>query len=176
MSDQDLAIEIFTDPEVVKYVCDVMTPETIAQELPWQVKRGAGGRLGIWVLTRKDTGAQLGSAVLLPLPIDLDDTDWSLLEPETYPDADIEVGYMLRRAAWGLGYATEACSRLVQFGFEQTALEEIVAVTDQANAASQHVLRKSGLRAEGTRRAYKETCAAFRVTRDEWQAAKKQQP
>ena len=102
------------------------------------------------------------------MPIEEDDTDWSLLQEDRYPDADIEVGYILKRSAWGNGYATEACRRLVQFAFEQTELNEIVAVTDSLNAVSQKVLRKCGLRDEGSRRAYATECPAFRISRPQW--------
>jgi ribosomal-protein-alanine N-acetyltransferase len=117
---------------------------------------------------QRETGEKLGTAVLLPLPIEESDTDWSLLQEDRYPDADIEVGYMLRRSAWGKGYATEACRRLVQFAFEETELDEIVAVTDPRNAVSQKVLRKCGLRDEGLRRAYADECSAFRMSRQQW--------
>ncbi len=80
----------------------------------------------------------------------------------------LEYGYRLIPDARGRGYATEACSRLLRFAFELTALEEVVAVTDPENHASQHVLQKSGLRDHGHRRAYAGTSRAFGVTRDEW--------
>ena len=37
--DVDLALEMFTDPEVVKYVCDVMTEAEIRQEMTNSTKR-----------------------------------------------------------------------------------------------------------------------------------------
>jgi ribosomal-protein-alanine N-acetyltransferase len=130
--------------------------------------RGAGGRLGIWCVLRRETGEKLGTAILLPLPIEQDGTDWSLLQEDRYPDADIEVGYILKRSAWGNGYATEACRRLVQFAFEETKLDEIVAVTDPEHVISQRVLRKCGLRDEGLRRAYAHDIPAFRINRQQW--------
>ena len=42
-ADLDLAVELWTDPEVVEYVCDVMTKEEIRQELPDATKRGGNG-------------------------------------------------------------------------------------------------------------------------------------
>jgi RimJ/RimL family protein N-acetyltransferase len=65
----------------------------------------------------------------------------------------------------GQGYATEACKRLLQFAFEETLLQEVVAVTDPENKASQKVLEKSGMVFEGTRRAYAAECPMFRLTR-----------
>jgi ribosomal-protein-alanine N-acetyltransferase len=166
--DWEMALETFMDPEVMKFVADVSSEEALAEEMKAAIRRGAGGRIGVWCVLQRETGEKLGTAILLPLPIEEDDTDWSLLQEDQYPDAEIEVGYILKRSAWGSGYATEACRRLVQFAFEETELGEIVAVTDPRNAASQKVLRKCGLRDEGLRRAYTEECSAFRINRKQW--------
>ena len=166
--DWDMVLETFTDPEVMKFVADISDEETLAAEMKAYIRRGAGGRIGVWCVLRRETGEKLGTSVLLPMPIEEHDTDWSLLQEDRYPDADIEVGYILKRSAWGNGYATEACRRLVQFAFEETELDEIVAVTDPRNAVSQKVLRKCGLRDEGLRRAYAEECPAFRISRKQW--------
>lgn len=168
-SDLDLSVAIFTDERVVRFVCDVYTPEATAEHFHANdTRRGAGGRLGVWSLTRKDNGAKIGTGVLLPLPVDKDDTDWSLLVEDAYPDAEIEVGYMLLPEAWGQGFATEACQRLVQFGFENTALTQIVAVTDPDNEASKNILSKCGFSTEGLQRAYATQCSSFRLTKQDW--------
>ena len=168
MDDLKLVEQLVTDPEVVKYICDVMTAQDAKAETARAVKRGAGGRIGAWSVTRKEDGEKLGTAILLPMPVDLDDTDWSLVREDRYPDAEIEVGYMFRPLAWGKGYATEACRRLMRFGFEMTSLDAIVAVTDHGNKNSQHVLMKSGLKDCGTALAYQEECPYFKATREEW--------
>ena len=49
--DLDLAVEMYTDPEVVKYVCDAMTEDEVRQEMPDSVKRGANGGIGIWCVS-----------------------------------------------------------------------------------------------------------------------------
>jgi len=134
--DWEMALEMFTDPEVMKFVAHVSSEEVLAEEMKVAIRRGAGGRIGVWCVVLRETGEKLGTAALLPLPIEEDDTDWSLLQEDRYPDADIEVGYFLKRSAWGNGYATEACGRLIQFAFEDTELDEIVAVTDPRNVAS----------------------------------------
>ena len=48
--DFDLALEMWTDPEVVKYVCDVMTEAEIRQEMSNSAKRGGNGGIGIWCI------------------------------------------------------------------------------------------------------------------------------
>ncbi len=57
----------------------------------------------------------------------------------------VEVGYRLARPFWGKGYATEAGSALVRFGFENIGLQQIVGIADVRNTASNRVLDKLGL-------------------------------
>ena len=78
LDDLDLGIELFTDPEVMKYVSGTMTPQEIEDDMPTSVRRGAGGRIGVWCVTDKQSGEKLGTSILLPLPVEEDDTDWSL--------------------------------------------------------------------------------------------------
>ena len=168
--DRDLGVEMFTDPEVMRYVAPPYTPAKVDAEMPDYLRRCAGGCIGIWCTLDKSSGERLGSAALLPLPIEALDTEWELIAGDTLPEREIEIGYLLKRAAWGQGYATEVCRRLIQFAFEESPLQELVAITDPANAASQKVLLKSGLVAEGPRRAYGTVSPGFRITRELWLA------
>lgn len=172
LGDLDSAIEQWTDPGVTRYLSDgPLTEQQIKENLPREICRaGPGGCIGVWVLTSKQTGEKLGTAILLPMPVDADDTEWDLLGTDAIPDREIEIGYILKRSAWGKGYATEACKRLLQFGFEHTPLEEIVACIDPKNETSRKVLLKSGLQADGTICAYALQIPGFRITRTEWQA------
>ena len=65
--DVDLAVEMWTDPEVVKYICDVMTEEEIRKEMSNSIKRGGNGGIGIWCVADRRTGEKLGDSYLLPL-------------------------------------------------------------------------------------------------------------
>lgn len=168
-ADIDLAIEQWTDPDVVKYTADrIYTEEELAAEMPIVIRRCAGGCIGIWCLLDAITEEKLGSVFLLPMPTELDDTDWELVVGEQIPEGDVEIGYILKKSAWGKGYATEACKRLLKFAFEESPLEEIVAVIDTENIASRKVLEKSGLIYEGPVRAYTGTYPGFRITRQQW--------
>ena len=170
LGDLDLTIEQWTDPNVTRYVVENTVPESVLiREMPLYCRRaGPGGCIGIWVMTSKRTGEKLGTAILLPMPIDADDTEWDLLGTDAIPDREIEVGYILKRSAWGNGYATEACKRMLQFGFEHTPLDEIVACIDPENTTSRSVLLKSGLREAGLFNAYALQIPGFRITRQEW--------
>ena len=54
----------------------------------------------------------------------------------------IEIGYHFVTAAWGQGVATEAGTRVLDYGFLELASDPIVAVAHPENAGSQNLLRK----------------------------------
>ncbi len=167
-ADVDLAIEMFTDPEVVKYAGGVIGEDEIRKDMPNWVKRGGNGCIGIWCITDRSSGEKFGDAALLPMPVEEDDTDFSLVVPGNMPDAEIEVGYFLKRSAWGNGYATEACKRILRMAFEESDLAEVVSTFEVGNTASQHVLKKSGFIDHGTKRSYGVVAPYYRITRAEW--------
>lgn len=167
--DFDLSVALFTDPAVLRYAGKVMSEEHIrANMLNWS-RRGADGGIGIWTVSDRRTSEKYGSAALLPMPVEEDETDFSLLVPGQMPQCDIEIGYFLKRSAWGFGYATEACRRLLRFAFEETPLAEVVATFHKDNLPSRNVLLKAGFTDRGTMRCYgKDDGLNFRITRDEW--------
>jgi ribosomal-protein-alanine N-acetyltransferase len=59
---------------------------------------------------------------------------------------EAELAYMVSPIHWGLGYASEACRRIVAHIFEATEARAVVARAMTANKASEAVLRKAGLR------------------------------
>jgi RimJ/RimL family protein N-acetyltransferase len=56
-----------------------------------------------------------------------------------------ELGYRLRRDAWGRGLATEGASALVAMGFADKDFARIVATTMAVNHRSCRVMEKTGL-------------------------------
>ncbi len=62
---------------------------------------------------------------------------WFKLHPTTY---------------WGKGFATEALTSLIKFGFTTLKLHRITAGCAADNIASAKVLKKAGMRFEGRRR------------------------
>ncbi len=166
--DLDLSIELFTDPQVVKYAGGVMSRIEIERNMPKWTRRGADGYIGIWTISDRTTGEKYGSAALLPMPIADKETDYDLVIPGNIPNADIEIGYFLKRSAWRHGYATEACRRLLRFAFKQTPLAEVVATFHQENLASRKVLEKAGFTERGTRLCYGKVGLDFRIARNEW--------
>ena len=168
LDDLSLSIELWTDGDVVEYICEPLTEAEVEREMPTTIRRGANGSIGIWSVRDRATHESYGSVFLLPLPAEQDDTDWDLVDEAIPVEYEVEIGYVLKKTAWGKGIATEAAGRLLRFAFESTTLEEIVAVIDHENAGSAKVLHKIGLEETGDRRAYASNCLGFRVTRAEW--------
>lgn len=67
-------------------------------------------------------------------------------------DNRAELGYWIGVPYWGRGYATEAAAEVVRHGFEDLGLNKIYAGYFSRNPASGNVLRKIGMRHEGTLR------------------------
>lgn len=172
-ADVDIALAMFTDPAVQKYAGGVITEEKVHADVPKWVRRGGNGCIGIWCISDRSSGEKLGTAALLPIPIEADDTDFDLVVPGQMPDDDVEIGYFLKQSAWGRGYATEAARRIIRMAFDDSPLLEVVATFEEGNVASRQVLEKVGFVDRGTRRCYGEDGPDFRITRAEWVAMRR---
>ena len=168
VTDVDLAIEMFTDPAVMTFWGSVKSAAQVRADMDDWTKRGGNGAIGVWCIANSVTQEKLGSVFLLPMPIVEEDTDWGQVIEDAMPYGDVEIGFILKQAAWGKGYATEACRRLLRFAFEETPLEEVVATLYDEHEVSKRVLEKSGLTYRGRRRAYGDDCPDWRITKAEW--------
>jgi RimJ/RimL family protein N-acetyltransferase len=62
-----------------------------------------------------------------------------------------DIGWRLRRQAWGHGYATEAAARALKDAFERLGLPEVVTYTAPDNLRSQAVMNRLGLVRDASR-------------------------
>ncbi|SPF56057.1 hypothetical protein SBA4_770021 [Candidatus Sulfopaludibacter sp. SbA4] len=134
--DEDWLTDLFTDPEVNRFLWD--QPET-----PEEARRTAEaivqldlmrGHFGHWAILDKTSGEVHGW------------TELSKLRPWWGPSDEIALSYVLGRASWGRGIATEAAGRLLRHAFEGARLDRVMAVIMAGNTASKHVLEKLGMR------------------------------
>jgi ribosomal-protein-alanine N-acetyltransferase len=85
-----------------------------------------------------------------------------------------ELGFAVRRADWGNGYATEASSLMLDFGFRTLGLHRIQAACGPGNRSSQRLLTRLGFTPEGRMRDHVYTNGGWRdsllysVLDDEW--------
>lgn len=88
-----------------------------------------------------------------------------------------DIGYVYNKQYWRQGIASEACRMVIDYGFDKLLLHRIYATCDSQNLGSAGVLRKSGMRQEGTflqdRRVkgrWRDTLL-FAILREEWKGA-----
>jgi len=63
-----------------------------------------------------------------------------------------EIGYWVGIPHWGKGYATEATKLMIKEGFNKLKLHKIYATHHPKNSASGRVMKKAGMKYEGTLR------------------------
>ncbi len=61
-----------------------------------------------------------------------------------------EIGWRLKKEAWGKGYATEGAAACLNYGFNACKLSEIFSFTAEINQPSQRVMNKIGMRLSHT--------------------------
>lgn len=140
-ADEDDLVLLDSDPEVMRFLTGgVPTPraEIRDQVLPRLLAYySQGNDFGFWAAVERLTGAFIGWFHFRPHP------GGTAVDGSDGPG--IELGYRLRRAAWGKGYATEGCRALIRKGFAELGVERIYAETMTVNQASRRVMEKSGL-------------------------------
>ncbi|MGI5839375.1 MAG: GNAT family N-acetyltransferase [bacterium] len=57
----------------------------------------------------------------------------------------VEIGWRLKRATWGQGYATEGAKACLDYGFNNLGISEVYSFTAKINKPSERVMQKIGL-------------------------------
>lgn len=127
------------DPEVTKFLT---WPTHTSEEVSAQVVDTWVERNGIpenyqWAIVWKKTMEAIGS-------ISVVDSKDSIQQ--------VEIGYCIGRPWWHQGVMTECFSAVIRFFFEEVGVNRIVARHDPRNPHSGMVMKKCGLRYEGTHR------------------------
>ena len=134
--DAELLIELDGDPAVMRYLTGgaPTAPEVVREGHLPGILAGYerwGGELGLFAAYENDGGAFIG---------------WFCLRPERQgPRDEAELGYRLRKAAWGRGYATEVSRALLEKGFTELGLRTVWAETMSVNQGSRNVMEKVGM-------------------------------
>ncbi|WMO12624.1 GNAT family N-acetyltransferase [Pseudoalteromonas piscicida] len=143
--DDSLALlAIFSDESVVKFY-DIEAYKTEAQSLALIdfFNSRFAENMGIrWAIRLKDSGKLIGTCGF---------NSWN---PKM---KNAGLGYELSSFYWGLGYASEAISKIIELAFSvDTPFHELYRIqgdTMIGNIASESILKKLGFKEEGIRRA-----------------------
>jgi RimJ/RimL family protein N-acetyltransferase len=134
--DVESLVELDGDPEVMRYISGgraTSREEIERRELPaFLAYYTRSDGYGFWAAVEKATGEFVG---------------WFHLRPRDDGAADEpELGYRLRRSAWGKGYATEGSRALIEKAFTDLGAQRVWAETMVVHTASHRVMEKAGLK------------------------------
>jgi len=154
MADLDDFVELHDDPEVTRYIRRPTRPE--AEERLRDVEREwAERRHGVFAVLNKASGRFLGRAGL---------KYWRQFD-------ETEIGWVLRRDAWGHGYATEAAGACLAWGFSTLPDPYITAMIDPNNLPSIRVALRLSFAPLRNDTLLDSEVVVYALKRDDWSAA-----
>ncbi len=137
--------ELDGDPEVMRYVGHGLGSLEAYQQQIDQVFRPqetARTGLGFWAAEERVSGQFIGWFHLRPAE------GFQYADIAGYAPGEVDLGFRLRRAIWGQGYATEGAGYLVEQGFAHRGITRVVACVMVSNQGSIRVLEKLGFHRE----------------------------
>lgn len=134
MTEDDLPAlrSILQDPQVMYAYEHAFSEEEVRAWLAKQRRRYAEDGFGLWAMVLRQTGAMIGQCGLT----------WQDRGDGTQC---VEVGYLLQRAFWHQGYATEAATACKAYAFQELGLDEVCSIIRDNNLASQAVAKRNGM-------------------------------
>lgn|GEM_PF-532736 len=158
--DAGACFAIYGDPEVTRYVTTGGQAAPAVETIKLQLEQGmlapmADPRFGFWAMEGREDNNVVGTAALIPL----DDAP-----------SEFELGWHLARPFWGQGYAFESGIGLLEYGFGDLGLDEILALAHPENDRSIRACKRLGMTPRQPRmnQGYEHAC--FGATRDSWTA------
>lgn len=91
---------------------------------------------GLWAVILKETDEMIGQCGLTRQACD------------TYGEV-VEIGYLLNKAYWHNGYATEVAQACKQWAFDELRIPEVFSIIRDNNIASQCVAERNGMLRRG---------------------------
>lgn len=129
--DIELAELLWGDPAVTRYICASgrYSANDIASRLQKEIDNNAEHHVQYWPIFELVSENLIGCCGLRP-----------------YSENKYEIGFHLRPAFWGQGYAAEAAAAVIDYAFTTLQAEGLFAGHNPNNAASKRVLQKLGFR------------------------------
>jgi RimJ/RimL family protein N-acetyltransferase len=131
------------DPEVMRYMGGkTFTREETAERIARFREIFELDGIGQFAVERSEDGLVLGRCGILNWETD----PWRpVARAETDKPTETEIGYMLGRPHWGLGYATEAATAVRDYAQTKLGKERLIALIQDGNDASKRVAEKLGM-------------------------------
>ncbi len=133
-ADLDDVAALLGDPLMMRYYERPKTRAEAQAWIDWNQRLYREQGFGLWVVTLRSTGEFAGDCGLTPQSYD--------------EEVDVEVGYRIRVALQGQGYATEAAAACRDFARDVLDIKRLIAIIHPDNVPSQRVAEKIGLAVE----------------------------
>ena len=124
---------MWADPAVMVDLGPVKSPEESDATIALHAGYGPSHGLGFWIVEQRADHAAIGFCGLKP------GADGTPIEGE------VEIGWMLARRWWGMGYAYEAARASLDWGWANVAAPRIAAITAARNLRSQLLMERLGM-------------------------------
>ena len=164
----DMFVNYASDPEVTKYLTwTAYTDERTAEErIRWMLDQYAKGEVGDWAIEVKEIGQVIGSI--------------GIVSRNDRADS-VHIGYCIGRRWWHRGITSEAFAAVIGYLFSECGVNRIETRHAPENPHSGAVMRKCGLRYEGTLR-QSDRCNAgitdadwYAILKEDWQKGTRQE-
>jgi RimJ/RimL family protein N-acetyltransferase len=153
--DLDAFSRITSDPETMRYVGGApLSREEAWRSIGYHLGHWKIRGFGLWAAEEKRSGALVGRI--------------GLYQPEGWPG--LEVGWLVDRARWGEGFATEGGGAALRHAFERLHPKRVISVIEPDNAASIRVAEKLGERLLRRQQLQGKPVLVYAIDRDTWRA------
>lgn len=147
-----LILRPFTEDDAQAVFVGWASDSEVTKYLTWPTHRTVNDSLGFmrycvqsyqdktsyqWGMERRDTHELIGNISVVHINEGI---------------AEMGLGWVLSRKYWGQGYMPEAAKKVIDFLFDEVAVNRIFATHDARNLKSGRVMQKVGMKYEGTLR------------------------
>ncbi len=123
---------VLSDPESMKFYPHPFSKEEVGKWIEWNLDNYRRHGFGLWAVILKDTNELIGDCGIT----------MQTVENETYP----EIGYHIRKEYCRKGFASEAASACLTFGFTIMKFPKIISYMKSDNIPSRGVAEKNGMK------------------------------
>ncbi|OFI48700.1 GNAT family N-acetyltransferase [Floricoccus tropicus] len=131
-------IQISDANDMFKYSSDeenliyIFPPHRTIEETKYSITHNFMAKpLGKWAIEFKENSKMIGTIDFIKV---------------NFNDKNVEIGYVLNKVYWGMGFMTEAIRTLTDFSFREFGLKSLEIIVDKRNIASSRVAENVGFK------------------------------
>ena len=130
-ADLDFVASMLGDPLTMRYYPRCYTRDEAADWIARQRERYTADGHALWLASDRGTGEPVGQV--------------GLVTQHVFDANECEVGYLISRAFWRRGFATEAARACRDYAFDVIGRPRVISLIRPENLPSQGVARKLGM-------------------------------